>query len=206
MASMEHPLQTPWTFYYCQRPRNTDEKTVNYEDTINEIGTFATCEEFWRYYSHIVRADKLNGQVALHMFRNKSRAVWEDEANINGGSFLIRVPKSVPVKGLWEKLLLNMIGEQFPPDVNGAVVQTRPKWDLIYVWHGTASDVPGRLEIAKALYRTLDLISTPIKAIEYSVFRNMMTSGSTKNTTQYVMDNGEVLVKAPSADGDRGRS
>ena len=200
---MEHPLQTPWTFYYCQRPRNTDERTVNYEDTINEIGTFSTCEEFWRYYSHILRPDRLNMQVALHMFRNKSRAVWEDAANINGGSFLLRLPKG-QVKGLWEKLLLNMIGEQLPPDVNGAVVQTRQKVDLLYIWHGTASDVQGRLEIAKGLHRALDL--GPSMKIEYSVFRDMMNNASTKNTIQYVVENGEVVAKIPNPDGERVRA
>lgn len=207
MAATEHPLHTPWTFYYCQRPRNTDEKAVNYEDTINKIGTFRTCEEFWRYYSHILRPDRLNAQVGLHMFREGSRAVWEDQANVNGGSFLLRLPKGY-VKVLWEKLLLNMIGEQLPVDVNGAVVQTRPKLDLLYVWHRTASDVQGRLEIVQALYHALDLQRLPqVVKIEYSAFRDMMSNSNAKNTIQYIIEkNGEVVVKTPNPDGERVRS
>ena len=154
----EHPLETPWTFYYFQRPP-PGSPDMNYEESIHKIGKINTCEEFWAIYSHLIRPDKLPATIALHLFRNDSRAMWEDPENINGGSFLLRLPKG-QVKYLWEKLLLTMIGEQFPSDVNGAAVSTRPKADLLYVWHRTASNEDDRLEICRVLWKELNL---PIK-------------------------------------------
>jgi translation initiation factor 4E len=162
-----------------------------YEELIHKIGKFQTCEEFWAIYSHLVRPDKLQHTVSLHMFRGDSRAMWEDAENRDGGSFLMRFQKG-QIKYVWEKLLLHLIGEQFPTDVFGAVVSPRPKFDLIYLWHRKASNEQLRLDICSCLMDFLDL---PVKTrIDYSPFDEIMTNHE-KNSFQYVIETEGPVLK-----------
>ncbi|OHT17366.1 Eukaryotic translation initiation factor NCBP [Tritrichomonas foetus] len=188
--TIAHPLETPWTFYYFQRPP-ANSPDMNYEESIHKIGKVFTCEEFWSIYSHLIRPDKLPATIALHLFRGDSRAMWEDADNIKGGSFLLRLPKG-QVKFLWEKLLLAMISEQFPGDVNGAAVSTRPKVDL-YIWHRTASNEVARMEICSTLWRELGL---PHKTkIDYSPFSDMMNTSASKTQIQYIIESDGPAMK-----------
>ncbi|KAK8854447.1 hypothetical protein M9Y10_017009 [Tritrichomonas musculus] len=189
--SQEHLLETPWTFYYFQRPP-PNSPDMNYEESIHKIGKVYSCEQFWSIYSHIIHPDKLPATIALHLFRGDSRAMWEDEENRNGGSFLIRLPKG-QVNYFWEKLLLSLIGEQFPPDVNGSAVSVRPKGDLLYIWHRTASDEDVRLEICRVLWKELNL---PIKTkIDYSPFSDMLSSNQNKAQIQYILESDGPVMK-----------
>lgn len=49
--------------------------------------------------------------------------MWEDEANKNGGRWVIRMNKGFSNK-LWEDLILAMIGEQFEceNEINGIII------------------------------------------------------------------------------------
>ncbi|KAH0790992.1 Eukaryotic initiation factor 4E family protein [Histomonas meleagridis] len=166
-----HKLATPWTFYYYQKPSSEE---TNYEDSIHKISKFSTCEEFWAIYSYLIRPKKLNSSLALHLFRNDSRAMWEDEENRNGGSFLLRFPKGQAINIVWEKLVLSLIGEQFPSDVNGIVVSTRSKYDLIHIWHKTTSDEAVKMEICSTIWRVLDLATNA--QIDYSPFQTILNN------------------------------
>ena len=148
---MELQLNSPWTFYYFQK-----DPEVEYENSIHKIAKFSTAEGFWQIYSHMIRPEKLPQKVSIQLFRNDSRAMWEDEENRKGGDFLIRLPKR-QVNFAWERLALNLIGEQLPEDVNGIVVSTRERIDLVYVWHKTAGNKELRLEIANSLAKVLEL-------------------------------------------------
>ena len=142
----------------------------------------------------MIRPEKLPQNVSLQLFRNDTRAMWEDEENRNGGDFLYRVPKK-QVNQMWERLALNLIGEQLPEDINGIVVSTRQRVDLIYVWHKTANNPQTRLDIASALAKVLGL---PLKAkIEYNPF-DFEGTGIEQNSISYVVEpNGveEKIVK-----------
>jgi translation initiation factor 4E len=186
-----HPLQCPWTFYYFERPAaNAPEGT--YEDAIHKIGKFSTCEEFWSFYSHLVRPDQLGHTISLQLFRNDSRAMWEDPENRNGGSFRLRFVKG-QVAFVWEKLLLNLIGEQLPGDVVGTVVSPRAKMDLLYLWHQHSDDEALRMEIVADLQRVLEL---PVKTkIDYSPFDEMLTNQGQKNYVQYVLEADGPVMK-----------
>lgn len=187
-----HKLESPWTFYYYQRPPLNDPQ-ISYEESIHKIGKFSTVEEFWSYYSHIEQPSKIASTLALHLFRNDSRAMWEDEENSNGGFFLIRFPKG-NTNYIWEILVLNLIGEQFPPDVVGVVISKRPKFDMIHLWHQTSSDENLKLEIATILWKMLQL---PQKMqIDYYPFQNVLTNKSNHEGTKYIINkNGPVMHK-----------
>jgi translation initiation factor 4E len=52
--------------------------------------------------------------------------MWEDEANKNGGRWVIRINKGYANK-IWEDLILAMIGEQFEleNEINGIVMSIK---------------------------------------------------------------------------------
>ena len=182
---MSHPLNTPWTFYFLDKQ---DKKNVkeSYEDFINKIGKVFTVEEFWNYYSHIVHPDSLPPSVTLHFFRNDSRAMWEDPENSEGGSFFCQVAKK-QTKFLWERLLVNLIGEQFPSNVIGVTVTTKPRFDVICVWNQTAADDTIRMDICKKLVEIFEM--PPNSKITYNFFNQ-------DSKFSYMVENdNKILVK-----------
>ena len=92
-------------------------------------------------YSHIVRAEKIQGSVDIMLFRDGIRPMWEDESNRAGGKWTLRLRKH-GASLLWEELVLAMIGEQFDvgTEVCGAVLSVRYHDDTLSVWHRTADN------------------------------------------------------------------
>ncbi|KAL0150054.1 hypothetical protein M9458_054713, partial [Cirrhinus mrigala] len=66
----EHPLQYNYTF--C-RPANTQ----SYEQNIRQMGTVASVEQFWKFYSHLVRPGDLTGHSDFHLFKEGIKPMWE---------------------------------------------------------------------------------------------------------------------------------
>lgn len=164
---MIHELNSPWTFYYFEKPDHLNPDD-SYDKSIHKIAKIYSVEDFWHYYSHISKPDQLEPKFSLHFFRNDSRAMWEDPENQNGGAFYYTVKDKSQTKYLWERLLLNLIGEQLNDDIIGVVVTPRPKLDFIYVWHKTAESDEIRLEICRQLQ---NLFETPINSkIGYNIF------------------------------------
>jgi len=126
-----HPLQTPWTFWYCKKQN----KQSNFENTLVSLGTCTTVEEFWSYYSHLKRPHELTSNSNLHLFRGTTGPMWENFPT--GGTWVLRMKKGCALLArMWEELLIACIGEAFEePDVLGVVLSIRPKEDALYVWN-----------------------------------------------------------------------
>jgi len=84
--------------------------------------------------------------------------MWEDEANLNGGRWQIRINKGYANK-LWEDLILAMIGEQFDyeNEIHGIVIVTKPNFDSISVWNKNSRDNNMVESIKSDLIRALNL-------------------------------------------------
>jgi hypothetical protein len=67
--------------------------------------------------------------------------MWEDEANKNGGRWVLRVAKGYANK-LWEDLILAFIGEQFTDEneICGIIVSVRNNGDQISIWNKHGKD------------------------------------------------------------------
>lgn len=184
---MSHKLNTPWTFYYLEKPdhQNPDD---SYDKCIHKIAKVDTAEEFWHYYSHIHKPDQLEPKYSLHFFRNDSRAMWEDPENQNGGSFYYTVKDKSQTKFLWERLLLNLIGEQLNEDIIGVVVTPRPKLDFIYIWNKTSENEEVKLDICRQLQNLFEL---PIHSlIGYNYFNQ---TNHDQRYNYFITKNGPVL-------------
>ena len=57
------------------------------------MGSFASVEQFWHLYSHMVRPNDLNGHCDIHLFKESIKPMWEDEKNKMGGKWIVRLRK-----------------------------------------------------------------------------------------------------------------
>ncbi|XP_066508600.1 eukaryotic translation initiation factor 4E type 2-like [Hoplias malabaricus] len=162
----EHPLQYNYTFWYSRRTPGRPASTQSYEQNIKQIGSFASVEQFWRFYSHMIRPGDLTGHSDFHLFKEGIKPMWEDDANKSGGKWIIRLRKGLASR-CWENLILAMLGEQFMvgEEICGAVVSVRFQEDIISIWNKTASDQATTARIRDTLRRVLNL--PPNTIMEY---------------------------------------
>lgn len=175
-------LASEWSFnsFFRKQGSSTAE---NYEDNIHLLGSFGTIEGFWATYSHLKKPNDLEPPTDYHLFRKGIRAIWEDSDNVNGGKWMIRLKKSL-ASYYWERLILALIGEQFPVDVVGAVVSVRFQEDIISLWNRTGSDPDVRYEICCALCSALEL--PPDTKLEYKKHdESVRDHSSFRNTVLY---------------------
>lgn len=179
---MSGQLATEWGMHmFCKsQDSNSNEQ---YEDNIHLLGTFDTIQGFWRLYSHLKRPNDLEPPTDYHLFRKGIRAIWEDDDNIEGGKWMIRLKKGL-ASYYWERLILALIGEQFPLDVLGAVVSVRYQEDIISLWNRTGNNADIRYEICCELCSALELPADT--KLEYKKHdESVKDHSSFKNTILY---------------------
>ncbi|KPP78482.1 eukaryotic translation initiation factor 4E member 2,-like [Scleropages formosus] len=149
----------------CEKEKSDEEdkdqnvaKKKSYEQNIKQIGSFASVEQFWRFYSHMIRPGDLTGHSDFHLFKEGIKPI--------GGKWIIRLRKGLASR-CWENLILAMLGEQFMvgEEICGAVVSVRFQEDIISIWNKTASDQATTARIRDTLRRVLNL--PPNTIMEY---------------------------------------
>ncbi|KAF8311444.1 translation initiation factor eIF4e [Clavulina sp. PMI_390] len=185
-----HPLQYTWTLFHdSKRPlpaslaspspsalasvmSPTDQG--HYAANLTAIGDFETVEGFCRYFNWLKPPSQLEVGSNYHLFKSGIRPVWEDEANAEGGKWVITM-RSNPalLDRSWSWLAMALVGEQIDErdEICGAVVSVRNKIDRIQVWTRTKTVEDGNLEvlnaIGKKLYKLLDLANEPSIGLEF---------------------------------------
>ncbi|KAI8330743.1 translation initiation factor eIF 4e-like domain-containing protein [Chlamydoabsidia padenii] len=155
-ADQQHPLHYAWVFWFMHRSPGS--KITNYEGQMRKIATFSTIEEFWAVYSHINRPHDLPTISDYHLFKHGIRPMWEDEANIQGGKWIVRVKKGLASR-YWENLVMAIIGDQFDvqDEICGVVLSIRNSEDIISVWNKTSSNGRINLKIRDTIKKVLSL-------------------------------------------------
>uniref|UniRef100_A0A8C0Q3G1 Eukaryotic translation initiation factor 4E family member 2 n=2 Tax=Canis lupus familiaris TaxID=9615 RepID=A0A8C0Q3G1_CANLF len=168
----EHPLQYHYTFWYSRRTLGRPTSSQSYEQNIKQIGTFASVEQFWRFYSHMVRPEDLTGHSDFHLFKEGIKPMWEDDANKNVGKWIIRLRKG-----------LFMVGEE----ICGAVVSVQFQEDIISIWNKTASDQATTARIRDTLRRVLNL--PPNTMMEYKTHTDSIKMPSRQGPKRLLFQN-----------------
>lgn len=131
-----------------------------YENSIKQIVTVRTVEEFWSIYNHLVRPDSLPTTTDYHFFRDGIKPTWEDSSNARGGKWIVRLRKGLASR-YWEEVILALIGCQFTGiphnEVCGAVVSIRYSEDIVSVWNKTANDREITDRLRDVIKKTLQL-------------------------------------------------
>ena len=136
------PLHYAWVFWYMHRSPGS--KVHDYNSSISQVSaTFKSIQEFWGIYSHLKRPCDLGHVTEYHLFKSGIRPVWEDEANLAGGKWILRLKKGLASR-FWEGLVLALVGDQFEglvgDEITGIVISIRHGEDILSVWNKTASD------------------------------------------------------------------
>ena len=65
--------------------------------------------------------------------------MWEDEANVNGGKWIVRLKKGLAAR-YWEDVLLAILGGQFRvgDEICGCVLSVRYQEDILSIWNRSA--------------------------------------------------------------------
>lgn len=155
------------TFGHC-RPYANAAGVLHFDQCLDELATFRTVEQFWSVFSYLRRPNELPLHSDVHLFKQGIKPMWEDDANREGGRWVIRLRKGI-VARLWENLVLAILGEQFmlAEEICGAVVSIRAHEDVISVWNRTARSNPVLAHIRDTLRRILNLPANTL--IEYKV-------------------------------------
>lgn len=182
----EHPLQCPHAFWFSRRAPGKLQSSTNYADNIKLVGKFASVEQFWRFYSYLVRPGDLSGHSDIHLFKDGIKPMWEDEANKHGGKWIVRLRKGLASR-CWENLILAMLGEQFMvgSEVCGAVISVRFQEDIISIWNRNAADQATTTRIRDTLKRVLNLPQNTI--MEYKAHQSSLKDNSSFRNTDVFM-------------------
>jgi len=155
----EHVLEHTFAIWFMHR--QPGHKIADYEKATRNLGEFGSVEEFFLWYGHLQRAPEIPHISDLSIFRKGVRPVWEDDANVKGGKWVLRVRKnSESTLWFWESLLLALISDDFgdaAADITGVVLSIRHAEDIISVWNSTANDGRTNLKIKETLRRCLNL-------------------------------------------------
>ena len=139
-------------------------------------------EGFWSLYSHLVRVNELGSYSDFHLFKSGIKPMWEHEANVQGGKWIVRLKKGLAAR-CWENLMLALLGEQFMvgDEICGAVVSVRVHEDIISVWNRTAQDQATTVRIRDTLKRVLNL--PPNTVMEYKTHNDSLRDHSSFRNT-----------------------
>jgi len=178
----EHRLQYAFSFWFSKRAPGRQQSPQNYEQSIRYVGSFASVEQFWHLYSHMVRPNDLNGHCDIHLFKESIKPMWEDEKNKMGGKWIVRLRKGLASR-CWENMILAMLGEQFMvgEEICGAVVSVRHQEDIVSIWNQNSSDSVSRQRIRDTLTRVLNLPRDTV--MEYKCHRDSIQDKSSFRNT-----------------------
>ncbi|KAI0073242.1 translation initiation factor eIF4e [Panus rudis PR-1116 ss-1] len=177
----EHPLEHNWTLYHDTKSKtpftpatagstNTSDgppsahpmaaDTTEYEAGLTVIGEFDTVESFCRYFNWLKPPSKLERNSNYHLFKSGIKPMWEDEANANGGKWVLTMKQNPQLLDrCWIWLAMALIGEDLDEgdEICGAVVSLRSKVDRIQLWVRSKDDVERINGIGKKLVKLLDV-------------------------------------------------
>eukprot|EP00033_Pygsuia_biforma_P000140 GCRY01000176.1.p1 GENE.GCRY01000176.1~~GCRY01000176.1.p1 ORF type:complete len:219 (-),score=27.58 GCRY01000176.1:111-767(-) len=139
--AVAHHLEHEWTLWFDQR-QNTGKRQAgdfqNYESNLIEIGTFNTVEQFWAVFNHLAKPSQIPVNANFHFFKKGIKPMWEDDANRQGGKWIVSFKNQAKfVDECWEYLLLALIGEMFEQseEICGCVFSRRKAADRIALWN-----------------------------------------------------------------------
>ncbi|EJW03691.1 hypothetical protein EDEG_00179 [Edhazardia aedis USNM 41457] len=135
---MPSELQTNWTFQYDyqQKGKATQE---SWKDSLNQIATVGEIESLMYILDNIGEAEEWPFNSNLHFFREDILPMWEDDANVNGGKWVLEFSKEETVderiNDIWKKTVAFCVSEQAPDLlICGCVLSPRKFVDRIAIW------------------------------------------------------------------------
>jgi translation initiation factor 4E len=143
-----------------------------YEAGLTVIGDFDTVESFCRYFNWLKPPSKLEKNSNYHLFKKGIKPMWEDEANANGGKWVLTMKNNPQLLDrCWNWLAMALVGEDMDEgdEICGAVVSLRSKVDRIQLWTRSKDDVEKINGIGKKMVKLLDVSEADSVGFEFQV-------------------------------------
>ncbi|EJW04241.1 hypothetical protein EDEG_00157 [Edhazardia aedis USNM 41457] len=191
-------LAQPFIVTTVQRPHQVN---VSFHDLVKHLCTLETKNNLTYFLTHLPLFGDVNQPTDINVFKKGISPLWEDEQNIKGCKFLIKVKKQVAQR-LFERLVVyftlfsdkaNDIYENVFPEflekVNGVVASIRGKQVILSVWVRDTENVQERvLDIRKILNVNYDLMiefkNNDDSIRDASSFRNTEVFGPNSNANE----------------------
>ena len=143
-----------------------------YEAGLTVIGDFDTVESFCRYFNWLKPPSKLEKNSNYHLFKKGIKPMWEDEANANGGKWVLTMKNNPQLLDrCWNWLAMALVGEDLDEgdEICGAVVSLRSKVDRIQLWTRSKDDVEKINGIGRKMVKLLDVSENDSIGLEFQV-------------------------------------
>lgn len=105
-------------------------KPINFSDLIIPLASISTMEELCYIFQHLPSFNDLTMITDINIFKHPIKPLWEDENNLAGGKYIIKVKRIVGQR-LFEKLVVNFMNCDY---VNGIVASIRKQQVMLSVW------------------------------------------------------------------------
>ncbi|KAG0441334.1 Eukaryotic translation initiation factor 4E [Dictyocoela muelleri] len=133
---MEYPLTDAWNLFYdYNTKRNVDAES--WASSIKKICQVETIPEFLYVTENVEDCDAWPINSNLHFFREGISPMWEDDANIRGGKWVIELPKGFEgdIEDMWRKTMAFCISELTDEKILcGCVYSPRRQIDRFSLW------------------------------------------------------------------------
>ncbi|KAI0280092.1 translation initiation factor eIF 4e-like domain-containing protein [Russula aff. rugulosa BPL654] len=179
----EHPLQHSWTIYHDTKtkvpftPQTSSDSSYpapadsgTYEAGLTTVGDFDTVESYCRYFNWLKPPSKLERNSNYHLFKSGIKPMWEDEANANGGKWVLTMKNNPALLDqCWQWLTMALVGEELDEgdEICGAVVSLRSKVDRIQLWTRSKEDVEKVNGIGRKFVKLLDVSEADNIGLEF---------------------------------------
>ncbi|KAF9926945.1 eukaryotic translation initiation factor 4E [Modicella reniformis] len=173
----KHPLNNSWTLWFDNPGKKSNPN--NWEQTLKELITFDTVEDFWGVYNNIMKTCDLSVNSNYHLFKQGIKPMWEDSANKQGGKWSIQLNRRAmtDIDNIWLYTMLACIGEAFEQEseVCGAVVSVRKAIFRISLWTRSSDNQDLAMSIGRTLKSQIGLDGT----FEFQPHHDTKTGGKT---------------------------
>ncbi|XP_016933630.2 eukaryotic translation initiation factor 4E1 [Drosophila suzukii] len=154
--AMKHPLERTWTLWHWENDR-----TKSWTEMLSDVTSFNTVEDFFSVYYFVKPPSDLKIFNDYMVFKEGVRPMWEDDANKEGGRWIMLLDKASKgfIDKLWHDLLLCMIGEcfQFSDEICGVVINVRNKANKLSLWTKDSRNSRAILSIGTQMKELLQL-------------------------------------------------
>ncbi|KAG0006609.1 eukaryotic translation initiation factor 4E [Modicella reniformis] len=158
----KHPLHNSWTFWFDNPGKKSTVST--WEQSLKELITIDTVEDFWGVYNNIMKACDLALNSNYHLFKQGIKPMWEDPANKRGGKWSIQLPRKAvnEIDSIWLNTMLACIGEAFEheEEVCGTVVSVRKGLFRIALWTRSSDNQEKAMSVGRTFKSSANIDGT----------------------------------------------
>ena len=143
-----------------------------YEAGLTSVNDFDTVESCCRSFNWLKPPSKLKRNSNYHLFKSCIKPMWEDEANANGGKWVLTMKNNpMLLDQCLQWLTMALVGEELDEsdEICGAVVSLRSKVDRIQLWTRSKDDVEKVNSIGRKFVKLLDVSEADGIGLEFQV-------------------------------------